>query len=174
MAEYRITTSTGEVFLIAAPDTATPEEVNEYVSRNLPQGVEPTGSATGIETRTPGPRSQSYQAGTRMPTAGRAFINAAQGPLMNFADEIAGAGAAAIDKVTGRNPGVAFSDLRKGYTDAARGASESYANERPWSSLGAQVLSSLPLAAGAAPMRAGSTMLQRAGQAAREALGMVR
>lgn len=171
MAEYQVTTSSGEVFRVTAPDELSPQEVNDYVTQNLPTGVEPTGSATGIESRTPGPRSSVYQAGTRMPTAGRALLNASQGPFMNFADEIAGAGAAAIDKVTGRNPGVSFNDLRQGYTDFARGASDSFGKERPWTSTGAQILASLPLAAGAAPMRPGATMLQRGVQAARVGAG---
>lgn len=171
MAEYRVTTSSGEVFRVTAPDDLSPQEVNDYVTQNLPTGVEPTGSATGIESRTPGPRSDVYQAGTRMPTAGRALLNTAQGPFMNFADEIAGAGAAAIDKVTGRNPGVSFNDLRKGYTDFARGASDSFGKERPWTSGAAQVAASLPFAAGAAPMRAGATMLERGAQAARVGAG---
>jgi hypothetical protein len=78
-------------------------------------------------TKQPGLREQ----GAGLPTAARGFINAAQGPLFNFADEIAAGGSAVLDRVTGRNPGFTVGQLYDRYRDVARGASESYQKENP-------------------------------------------
>jgi hypothetical protein len=60
------------------------------------------------------------------------YMNAAQGPLMNFADEIGATGAAAIDRfVTQRNPGFTFDQLRDRYLDVARGANKQYETDNP-------------------------------------------
>jgi hypothetical protein len=97
------------------------------------------------------PQPGLREAGARLPTAGRAFINAAQGPMFGFADEISGAGAAAIDRFLPsalggqRNPGMTFGDLYTRYRDVARGASESYGQERPVVSALTQAGASLPL-----------------------------
>jgi len=164
MAEFRVTSPSGETFKITAPDDATPEQVQAYAQQMM-------GAQSKPAQPTSPQRSQAYQAGERMPTWARGVMNAAQGPLMNFADEVAGAGAAVVDKVTGRNPGVAFSDLRKVYTDAARGASDSFGDQNPLTSVGSQIVTSLPLAAGAAPLKAGATALQRLAQAAKLGAG---
>lgn len=93
------------------------------------------------EQSQPGIKAQ----GAKLPTAGRAFINAAQGPLFGFADEIGAAGAAGIDMLTGRNPGMRYRDLYTRYRDVARGASEQYQRDNPIMAPVGQVAASLPL-----------------------------
>jgi hypothetical protein len=148
MAEFKVTSPDGKTFKVTAPDDATPEQVEAYAQ----QMMQP---------------SQAYRAGERRPELGRGVVNATQGPLFGFADELAGAGAAAVDKITGRNPGVPFKDLYQGYRDSVRGASESYGKERPVASAVAQVAASLPAASVALPMKVAVTAGQRLAAAAK-------
>jgi hypothetical protein len=148
MAEYKVTSPDGETFKITAPDDATPEQVQAYAQ----QMMQP---------------SQAYRAGERRPELGRGVVNATQGPLFGFADELAGAGAAAVDKITGRNPGVPFKDLYQGYRDSVRGASESYGKERPVASTVAQVAASVPAASVTLPLKVAATAGQRLAAAAK-------
>jgi hypothetical protein len=148
MAEFRVTSPSGETFKITAPDDATPEQVQAYAQ----QMMQP---------------SQAYRAGERRPELGRGVVNATQGPLFGFADELAGAGAAAVDKITGRNPGVPFKDLYQGYRDSVRGASESYGKERPVASTVAQVAASVPAASVTLPLKVAATAGQRLAAAAK-------
>ena len=148
MAEFKVTSPDGKTFKVTAPDDATPEQVEAYAQ----QMMQP---------------SQAYRAGERRPELGRGVVNATQGPLFGFADELAGAGAAAVDKITGRNPGVPFKDLYQGYRDSVRGASESYGKERPVASTVAQVAASVPAASVALPMKVAVTAGQRLAAAAK-------
>jgi hypothetical protein len=133
MATFEITSPDGKKYRVTAPDGASEADILAYVQAQTAPA--PTG------TKQPGLR----EAGARLPTAGRAFINAAQGPLFGFADEIGAGGAAVIDKVTGRNPGMSYGDLYSRYRDIAQGASESYGKENPILSTALQVGASLPL-----------------------------
>lgn len=127
MAKFTVTGPDGQKYTVTAPDDATDDQILAYVQQNadkksaIGNGPAPTG------TSQPGLR----EAGASLPTAGRAFLNAAQGPLFNFADEIAAGGAAMVDRVTGRNPGFTVGQLYDRYRDVARGASESYQQQNP-------------------------------------------
>lgn len=148
MAEFKVTSPDGKTFKVTAPDDATPEQVEAYAQ----QMMQP---------------SQAYRAGERRPELWRGVVNATQGPLFGFADELAGAGAAAVDKITGRNPGVPFKDLYQGYRDSVRGASESYGKERPVASTVAQVAASVPAASVTLPLKVAATAGQRLAAAAK-------
>jgi hypothetical protein len=148
MAEFKVTSPDGKTFNVTAPDDATPEQVQAYAQ----QMMQP---------------SQAYRAGERRPELGRGIVNATQGPLFGFADELLGAGAAAVDKITGRNPGVPFKDLYQGYRDSVRGASESYGKERPVASTVAQVAASVPAASVTLPLKVAATAGQRLAAAAK-------
>ena len=113
-------------------------------------------------TKQPGLREQ----GAGLPTAARGFINAAQGPLFNFADEIAAGGSAVLDRVTGRNPGFTVGQLYDRYRDVARGASESYQRENPVIAPLTQAASSMaalgPLGIGSGPVSGPAAAIGRA------------
>lgn len=94
----------------------------------------------GLDTQ-PGLKAQ----GAQLPNAARGFINAAQGPLFGFADELGAGVAAGIDRVTGRNPGMSYGDLYTRYRDVARGASDQYQKDNPIVAPVGQVAASLPL-----------------------------
>lgn len=135
MASYTVTGPDGQKYDVTAPDDATDEQVIAYVQQNA-------GKASAMHgTAQHGLKGQ----GAKLPEDARAFINLAQGPLFGFADEIGGAVAAGVDKLTGRNPGMSFTDLYSRYRDVARGASDSFQKEHPLVAPAAQVAASLPL-----------------------------
>ena len=167
MPKFIAETPDGRTFEVGVPEGTSKEEAQAYAAEMLAQQQPVQQPPAQPQPAQKPQRSEAYRAGERMPTAARAMMNIANGPLTNFAPRIAGAGAAVVDKITGRNPGVPFEALRQGYTDAARGASDSFGDQNPLTSFGGQVVASLPLAAGAAPLKAGATMLQRGGQMAK-------
>lgn len=103
--------------------------------------IEDAPPAKKIKESQPGIKAQ----GAQLPAVARGFINAAQGPLFGFADELGAGVAAGIDRVTGRNPGMSFGDLYGRYRDLARGASEQYQRDNPVMAPVGQVAASLPL-----------------------------
>jgi len=164
MAKYSVTGPDGQKYTVTAPDDATDEQILAYVQQNADKkSAMGGGPAAQQGTKQPGLR----EAGASMPTAARGFINAAQGPLFNFADEIAARGAAGIDRfITGRNPGFTYGQLRDRYRDVARGASESYQEENPIVAPLTQAAASMatlgPLAMGAAPAAGPASAIGRA------------
>lgn len=151
MATFIAETPDGRKFEVGVPEGTSQAEAQAYAAQMIAQ-QQP---------------SQAYRAGERRPEVGRGAVNALQGPLFGFADELAGVGGAVVDKLTGRNPGVPFNDLYKGYRDSVRGASESYGKERPVASTVAQVAASLPVAGPTLAMKVGATALQRLAAAAK-------
>jgi hypothetical protein len=145
------------------PDGTSDEVIQSTVKRMVAQQAP---APKGLDTQ-PGIKAQ----GAKMPTAGRAFINAAQGPLFGFADELGGAVAAGVDKLTGRNPGMGFGDLYTRYRDVARGGSDQFQKDNPVLSPALQVGSALATGVGlgrlapAAPMLAPATTAGRIGAA---------
>lgn len=92
------------------------------------------------------------------------FMNAAQGPLMNFADEIGATGAAAIDRfVTQRNPGFTYGQLRDRYLDVARGANKQYETDNPVLAPMLQAGAGIATGIGAARMLPGAALPTLAG-----------
>ena len=89
-------------------------------------------------------KSPAYQAGEKMPEAQRALVSAMQGPTFGFMDELAGAVLAPIGAIKTGKP---LAEQYAKYRDVARGASESYGKESPWTSAGLQAAASLPLMA---------------------------
>lgn len=163
MATFRVTGPDGQVYRVNAPDDATDEQVMAYVQQNADKK-----SAMGGGPVQPGLKEQ----GAKLPAAGRAFINVAQGPLFGFADELGGAVAAGVDKITGRNPGMSFGDLYARYRDVARGGSEQFQKDHPVLAPAMQVAAAmgtgvgLARAAPAAPILAPTTAAGRIGAAA--------
>jgi hypothetical protein len=151
MPTFIAETADGRKFEVGVPEGTSKEEAQAYAAEMLAK-QQP---------------SQAYRAGERRPELGRGVVNATQGPLFGFADELAGAGAAAVDKITGRNPGVPFKDLYQGYRDSVRGASESYGKERPVASTVAQVAASVPAASVTLPLKVAATAGQRLAAAAK-------
>lgn len=133
-----------------------------------PEGRFVIESAPTVSESQPGIKAQ----GARLPAAARGFINAAQGPLFGFADELGGAVAAGVDKITGRNPGMSFGDLYTRYRDVARGGSEQFQKDNPVLAPAMQVAAAmgtgvgLARAAPAAPILAPTTAAGRIGAAA--------
>lgn len=121
------------------PDGTSDEVIQSTVKRVLSERM-PAAPPKGLD-RQPDLKAQ----GAQLPTAARGFINAAQGPLFGFADELGAGVAAGIDRVTGRNPGMSFGDLYGRYRDVARGASEQYQRDNPIVAPVGQVAASLPL-----------------------------
>lgn len=172
MAQFEVTGPDGAVHLITAPDSATPEQIQAYVSANVPKttvgtstgsngqsipsiGFDGAGPPPGTPAQAPEAapepaqtpqRSTFYQAGTRQSPMIRGIANALQGPLFSFADEVAGGVGAAADKVMGRNPGVPMRDLYEGYRDAFRGASDKYGEDHPVAAPVGQAVATLPTA----------------------------
>jgi hypothetical protein len=167
MPKFIAETPDGRKFEVGVPEGTSKEEAQAYADEMLAQQQPVQQQPVQPQPAQKPQKSEAYRAGERMSTAGRALVNTAQGTLMNFAPRIGGVGAAAVDKLTGRNPGVPFEALRQGYTDVLRGASDSFSDQYPMPSVGLQVAGSLPLAWGAAPLKAGATMLQRGGQMAK-------
>lgn len=88
-------------------------------------------------------------------------LNAMQGPLMNFADEIGAYGAAGIDRfITGRNPGFTYGQLVDRYKDVARGAAEQFQKDNPLLAPALQVGAAIGTGMG------GRALMQSAGAAA--------
>ncbi len=162
MAKYSVTGPDGQKYTVTAPDDATDEQIMAYVQQSADKKSAMGGGPAQKGTKQPGLR----EAGASMPTAARGFINAAQGPLFNFADEIAAGGAAVVDRVTGRNPGFTLSDLYTRYRDVARGASESYQKENPIAApltqAGASMATLGPLGMGGAPAAGPASAITRA------------
>lgn len=107
--------------------------------------VEDAPAASKVRESQPGLRAQGAAAARERPVLA-GVLNAAQGPLFGFADEVGAYGAAAIDRfITGQNPGFTFSQLADRYKDVARGASNQYQRDNPIMAPAGQVLASLPL-----------------------------
>jgi len=178
MPKFIAQTEDGRTFEVGVPEGTSKEEAQAYAAEMLaqqqPLRITVDGVASDNQPVQPAQKpqtSEAYRAGERMSTAGRALVNTAQGTLMNFAPRIGGVGAAAVDKLTGRNPGVPFEALRQGYTDVLRGASDSFSDQYPMPSVGLQVAGSLPLAFASIPLKAGATALQRLAAAAKFGAG---
>jgi hypothetical protein len=178
MPTFIAETADGRKFEVGVPEGTSKEEAQAYAAEMLaqqqPLRITVDGVASDNQPVQPAQKpqkSEAYRAGERMSTAGRALVNTAQGTLMNFAPRIGGVGAAAVDKLTGRNPGVPFEALRQGYTDVLRGASDSFSDQYPMPSVGLQVAGSLPLAFASIPLKAGATALQRLSAAAKFGAG---
>jgi len=95
-------------------------------------------------------KSPAYEAGAKKSELEKGFLSAMQGPTMGFYDEIAGAIAAPLKFISDRTP------LSQGYQeqrDIIRGAVESYAKEKPYTSMGLQAAATLPTLAVSAPAR---------------------
>ena len=171
MPKFIAQTEDGRTFEVGVPEGTSKEEAQAYAAEMLAQQQPVQQQPVQPQPAQKPEKSEAYRAGERMSTAGRALVNTAQGTLMNFAPRIGGVGAAAVDKLTGRNPGVPFEALRQGYTDVLRGASDSFSDQYPMPSVGLQVAGSLPLAFASIPLKAGATALQRLSAAAKFGAG---
>jgi hypothetical protein len=89
-------------------------------------------------------KSPAYEAGAKLPESQRALVSAMQGPTFGFMDELAGAVLAPIGAMRTGKP---LAEQYAKYRDVARGASESYSKESPFTSAGLQAAASLPLMA---------------------------
>lgn len=134
-----------------------------YTLLDPEEQARPGGSFT-LEVPPPAPRANPFrEAGARMPTSGRALMNAAQGPTFGFADELSANLQGGIDWAT---RGIPFQQARQQWRDIYRGGSDSYQKEHPWLAAGGQIAMSLPmggaLAKGAA-MIPGGALVRSAG-----------
>jgi len=85
-----------------------------------------------------------YQAGKNANSSLQGALSVINGPLMGFGDEVLGAVGGAYDALTkGKNLKDAYLENR----DFARGAQETFRDERPWTSGVTQAMASAPLGA---------------------------
>ncbi|CAB5212779.1 hypothetical protein UFOVP189_48 [uncultured Caudovirales phage] len=88
-------------------------------------------------------KSPSYEQGAQKSTAEKAVLTALQGPTLGYFDELAGAVAAPLLAYQQNIPlGQAYQQQR----DVVRGATESFTQDRPFTSAGLQGIASVPLA----------------------------
>lgn len=107
--------------LVEFPDGMTDEQIVEAIKKNTP--------------------SQSYEKGRNAPGALQGLINVAQGPTFGFADEIIGAGGAALGALRGQPVGESYREAR----DFARGATDMLDKQNPVFSAITQGAASLPI-----------------------------
>lgn len=94
--------------------------------------------------------------GRQMNPSAQGFMTAIQGPMMGFADELAGAGAAATGAIANLTPWGDNKTMAENYRsarDKVRGANETFHAERPWTAGVTSALAAAPTFA-AAPLRA--------------------
>lgn len=156
MATFKITGPDGQTYRVTAPDDATDEQVMAYVQQNA--GKE-SAMGGGPDAMPDDSMRRAGAAAAKSQPIKAGILNAAQGPLMNFADEIGATGAAAIDRfVTQRNPGFSFGQLRDRYLDVARGSNKQYEADNPIQAPLLQAGAGLATGIGAARMLPGAAL----------------
>lgn len=128
--------------LVEFPDGMTDEQIVEAIKKNTP--------------------SQSYENGRNAPGALQGLINVAQGPTFGFADEIIGAGGAALGALRGQPVGESYREAR----DFARGATDMLNKQNPIFSAVTQGAASLPVGGMFAKAKPAATALGSAMTAA--------
>ena len=115
-------------------------------------------------------KSESYEAGARLPTPLRAAVSTLQGPTLNFLPRIVGAVTAPVTAsefaLSGGRMGTPFGQAYEEARDVFRGASESFEKEYPISAGVSQAVASLPVSAAAIPTRIGAAVMPVVRQAA--------
>lgn len=149
MATYRIKGPNGEVYDVTPPDGTepSPEEIlakvqEQHAAQPAPKDIgldlEYTG---GLEGLIKGEKGTELTGNSL--AAGR-FQNALQGATFNFADEVLPYVGAAIDPLTGRNPGMNFDERVQSYSDKTKEIQRRMWEERPWETGLTQIGGSLP------------------------------
>lgn len=128
--------------LVEFPDGMTDAQIVEAIKKNTP--------------------SQSYEKGRNAPGALQGLINVAQGPTFGFADEIIGAGGAALGALRGQPVGESYREAR----DFARGATDMLNKQNPIFSAVTQGAASLPVGGMFAKAKPAATALGSAMTAA--------
>lgn len=125
MPTFEITSPSGAVFAVEAPEGATEEQVLAYAQQQMG-----------------GEQGNSYQAGrSESNPVARGLLSAMQGPTFGFGDELYGAAAGVVGAITGDKP------FKEGYRDArdfARGVQDQYREDFPVGSVVTQLMTAAP------------------------------
>lgn len=125
MPTFEITSPSGAVFAVEAPEGATEEQVLAYAQQQMG-----------------GEQGSSYQAGrSESNPVARGLLSAMQGPTFGFGDELYGAAAGVVGAITGDK------SFKEGYRDArdfARGVQDQYREDFPVGSVVTQLMAAAP------------------------------
>lgn len=147
-------------FLSATPELG--EQINTAIGANF--------SSKDILSFLAERKSESYEAGARLPTPLRAVASTMQGPTLNFFPRIVGALTAPIPAteyaLSGGRMGMPLGQAYEEARDVARGAAESFEKQYPITSGVMQAGASLPTAMAQIPTRVGAAVMPSIRQAA--------